>query len=63
LFCETGHHEVKTVCAFAENHNVKQLIFVHHGKEILEEKPSVKDAVENCKIPVKLAHDGMNVEL
>ena len=63
LFCETGHHEVKTVCDFAENHNVKQLILIHHGREILENKPSVQDAVENCKIPVKLAHDGMDVEL
>ena len=63
LFCETGHHEVKTVCNFAENHNVKQLVLIHHGREILEEQPSVKDAVVNCKIPVKLGYDGMEIEL
>jgi hypothetical protein len=42
---------------------VKQLIFVHHGREILEDKPSVKDAVENCKIPVKITYDGMEIDL
>lgn len=63
LFCETGHHEVKTVCNFAESHNVKQLVLIHHGREILEEQPSAKAAVENCKIPVKIAYDGMEIEL
>ena len=63
LLCETGHHKVKTVCNFAETHRVKQLVLIHHGREILEEQPSAKEAVENCKIPVKLAYDGMDIEL
>ena len=45
LLCETGHHAVKDVCDFAEAHNVKKLIFVHHGREILENKPTVKEAL------------------
>ena len=63
LLCETGHHEVKTVCNFAESHNVKRLVLIHHGREILEARPSVKDAVENCKTAVELACDGMDIEL
>ncbi|MBR3978997.1 MAG: MBL fold metallo-hydrolase [Oscillospiraceae bacterium] len=63
LLCETGHHEVKAVCEFAESHHVKQLVFVHHGREILENRPSVQEAVDRCKIPVKLAFDGMDIEL
>ena len=63
LLCETGHHAVKTVCAFAESHNVKRLVFVHHGREILENRPTVQEAIHNCKIPVEIAVDGMDVEL
>ncbi|MBO5913592.1 MAG: MBL fold metallo-hydrolase, partial [Clostridia bacterium] len=63
LLCETGHHKVKTVCDFAETHNIKRLVFVHHGREILENQPTVQEAVDNCKIPVEISFDGMNIEL
>lgn len=63
LLCETGHHSVADVCKFAETHNVKKLVFVHHGRAILENRPEVAEAVENCKIPVEIAFDGMNIEL
>jgi ribonuclease BN (tRNA processing enzyme) len=63
LLCETGHHEVKAICDFAETHNVKHLIFVHHGREILENRATVDEAIRNCKIPVQIAFDAMDVEL
>lgn len=63
LLCETGHHEVETVCAFAESSNVKKLIFVHHGRAILEDRPTVKEAIGKCKIPVTIAWDGMEIEV
>ena len=63
LLCETGHHKVADVCAFAESHNVKQLVFVHHGREILEDRPNVKETVEKCKIPVVISTDGMDIEV
>lgn len=63
LLCETGHHAVQDVCEFAATHNVKRLVFVHHGREILEERPTVKEAVDACPIPLQLAEDGMDVEL
>ncbi len=63
LLCETGHHEVKAVCAFAEEHNVRRLVFLHHGREILENRPTVKAAIENCTIPVEIAFDGMEIEV
>ena len=61
LICETGHVSVKSVCDFAESHNVKKLILTHHGREILENRPSAKSAIELCKIPVEIAFDGMDV--
>lgn len=63
LFCETGHHTVQAVCDFAENHNVKRLVFVHHGREILENRESANEAIAHCSIPVDVAFDGMEVEL
>ena len=63
LLCETGHHKVKDVCNFAETHNVGQLIFVHHGREILDEKPTVLEAVNNCKIPVTISDDNYTLEI
>ena len=63
LLCETGHHAVQAVCEFAQSHGVKQLILTHHGREILEDRPAAAEAVANCAIPVKVAFDGMDVEL
>ena len=63
LLCETGHHKVEAVCAFAESNNVKRLVFVHHGREILEDRSTVKVSIENCKIPVTITSDGMDIEV
>lgn len=63
LICETGHHSVEDVCNFAESHNVKKLILAHHGREILEKRPSAKVAIASCKIPVEVAFDGMKIKL
>lgn len=63
LMCETGHHAVKDVCDFAEAAGAKQLLFVHHGREILYGEPTVKQAIDNCRIPVSLSEDGTEIEL
>ena len=63
LICETGHHTVESVCNFAQDNKVIKLILTHHGREILENRPTVKDAISNCKLPVEIAFDEMNVEL
>lgn len=62
LMMETGHHKVKAVCDFAEAHNVKELVFYHHGREILNEMPTVEEAISACKIKASLSYDGMILE-
>lgn len=57
LLCETGHHTVQSVCDFAESHGVKKLILVHHGREVLEGRPTVMEAIRGCRIPVTVAND------
>ena len=63
LFCETGHHEVKTVCEFAYAHNVKKLVLIHHGREILENQPSAKEAIKKSRVPLVIAEDGTVIEI
>ena len=62
LMVETGHHAVKTVCDFADSHPVGELVFYHHGREILYEKPSVKEALCACKTKTLISCDGMILE-
>ena len=62
LMMETGHHKVADVCKFAESHAVKELVFYHHGREILNASPSVDEALSACKIKTILADDGMVIE-
>lgn len=54
LLCETVHHAAQDVCKFAANHNVKCLVFVHHGREIPEERPTVKEAPDVRPYPFSL---------
>ena len=63
LLCETGHNKIEDVCAFAERSNVKKLVFVHHGRDIIENRPIVKECIEKCKIPVIISSDGMDIEV
>ncbi len=63
LLCESGHHGIADICAFAETHNVKTLVLVHHGKEILENKPHAAEAMAACKIPLILSEDGTEIEV
>ena len=62
LLHETGHHKVADVCRFAESAKVSRLVFMHHGREILEERPTVAEALSQAKIPVTVARDGERIE-
>ena len=61
LLMETGHHKVADVCSFAESHDIKELVFYHHGREILNSSPSVAEALDTCTVKTTIAHDGMDI--
>ena len=63
LLMETGHHKVKTCCDYAEAHNVKQLTFLHHGREILDHEPTVQPALAACRLHPVISWDKMVIEL
>lgn len=63
LLMETGHHSVKAICDFSDAQPVGQLIFVHHGREMLEEGAQVHDALAACTRMPLISRDGMVLEL
>ncbi len=62
LICETGHHAVADVCLFAKESGVGALRFVHHGREILENREEkeyeVAEFSEKCGISMRICADG-----
>lgn len=62
LIHETGHHAVADVCAYAEKNRVGALRFVHHGREIIENREEKDGEVENyskkCEISMRICADG-----
>ena len=63
LLMETGHHKVSDVCHFAESREIKELIFYHHGREILNSSPTVDESIATCKVKTAIAFDGMEIEI
>lgn len=62
LLHETGHHAVADVCRFAARAGAARLVFLHHGREILEGRPSVAAALAEAELPVTVANDGETIE-
>lgn len=63
LLMETGHHKVKDICDFAEKNNIDNLIFIHHGREIIDDRKSAQIIVQNCKKKAVISEDGMRIEI
>lgn len=63
LLCETGHHRPETVCRFAEENGVKQLVFVHLGRLLLKNDPESLKRIAQSPVPTQIAEDGMRLTL
>ena len=63
LIMETGHHKVADVLQFAAAHNVKRLLFNHHGREILRETAAAEEKIRESGINAAICFDGMCEEL
>lgn len=59
---ETGHHAVSDVCDFAERMGVSALRFVHHGRDIIENRAEkereVAEFSKKSGIPTIICNDG-----
>ena len=58
LIMETGHHKVSDVCDYAKSRNIKQLLFTHHGREILASFEAAEGIIAEKKINAKICRDG-----
>ena len=66
LLMETGHHKASEVCAALrkENRGVKDIIFIHSGRELLNDFAAAKQRAEAAwQAPVKVASDASTFEL
>ncbi|MBR5218286.1 MAG: MBL fold metallo-hydrolase [Clostridia bacterium] len=60
---ETGHHKVSAVGEYAESKNIGKLIFTHHGREIINDRPAAQAKADALTIPAVIAYDGMVEEV
>lgn len=67
LIGETGHHKVSDVLSYALNNRIPKLRFIHHGREILEDRNGAEDMVRKCcwenGIDARICFDGMAEEI
>jgi len=63
MIMETGHHKVLSVLDFAKEHRVKNLIYTHHGREMLAHRAEFKKVMAKessaGNINAVIAYDGM----
>ena len=66
LLMETGHHKASEVCAALrrENRGVKDIIFIHHGRELLNDHDNALARAEKAwGAPLRVASDASTFEL
>lgn len=67
LIHETGHHAVSDVCEYAKEKGAKALRFIHHGRDIIENRAEREAEVasfsERSGISIRICSDGDTEEL
>lgn len=63
LIMETGHHSIENVAKFVNERNIKNVLFAHHGLEILRDFEGAKEKIKAINVPARLLNDGDKVEL
>ncbi len=58
LLVETGHHKVADVCDYVNSKKIKKCVFIHHGRQILENFEECEKYVkEHMNCPVEVSKD------
>ena len=63
LICESGHHKVADILAYAGDKGVKRLYFNHHGREIINNREAMTALAESYPYSATIAHDGLQIEI
>lgn len=63
LIIESGHHRVADILEYAELKRIKNVIFNHHGREIINEREKMEHLVKEYSGNAVIAYDGMAMEI
>ncbi len=63
LIIESGHHKVAEILEYAEMKGIENLIFNHHGREIINDREAMENLVKSYSHNSVIAYDGMAVEI
>ncbi len=63
LLLETGHHKLFDICSYVCTKNIREIIFVHHGREIINDRQGAKLKLKDFSCLASIAYDGMKKEV
>lgn len=63
LLCESGHQKVSEIIEYAKGKKIPRLRFLHHGREIINDRASAEALCEAYPQSAIVAYDGMQEEI
>ncbi|MBR1970811.1 MAG: MBL fold metallo-hydrolase [Clostridia bacterium] len=63
LLMETGHHKVSDILNFAKNHEIGKLLFIHHGREIINNREDAQNKISESNVNAQICHDKIVIEI
>ena len=55
--------KVDEILKLVENYDVKKILFVHNGREIINDIETVRNKLSECEIPAEVCRDEMIIEI
>lgn len=63
LICESGHQKVAEILAYAQGKGIKRLRFIHHGREIINDRANAEALVKRYPHSAMITYDAMTEEI
>lgn len=63
LIIESGHQKVAEILEYGEQKKIENLLFMHHGREIINDRKSAENLVKDYKYKAIILKDGQEFEL
>ena len=63
LLLETGHHKLLDISDYIRTQSIGEIIFVHHGREIINNRNSAELMLKDFTCHASISYDGMIKEL
>ncbi len=63
LIVESGHQKVAEILEYGEQQKIENLLFMHHGREIINDRESAEKLAKGYKYNAVILKDGQEIEL